>query len=238
VGYVNYEIEAERMADKASVQGLRLKRVGGSLLLGFLLLWLLLLPVVDSPLLGFRIAKLVMVAVLISALGVVGSNLFSFCLGIVLSASVVAADVVENFFDSTSLFVVVGCLRALALTYTAGIVLWETLRERNVTFDTVAGAASVYLLFGFVWATLFAIMERVQPGSFTASAHWMLANPDSSMPFTYFSFVTLATLGYGDIVPARPAAAALTLVEALTGQLYMTILIARLVGLHAAQPRT
>jgi voltage-gated potassium channel len=193
--------------------------------------------VVDSPLRGFRIAKLVMGAVLISALGVVGTNLFWFGLGVVLTAAVVTGDVVENYVGSTSVLVAAGCVRALALMYMAGIILRETLRERNVTFDTIAGAASVYLLLGFVGANLFAVLERMEPGSFTTPPHWMLTHPNSSAPFIYFSFVTLATLGYGDIVPARPAAAALTLVEALVGQLYMAILIAWLVGLYAAQPR-
>ena len=72
------------------------------------------------------------------------------------------------------------------------------------------------------------MVDFLVPGPFRTAQE----GTQTSAPMIYFSFVTLTTLGYGDIVPLSPAARALAMVEALLGQLYLTVLVARLVGLH------
>ena len=85
----------------------------------------------------------------------------------------------------------------------------------------------VYLLLGVVWQDFYVLLDIVVPGSFNSS---LLTEKD----FLYFSFITLSTLGYGDITPVIGPARALAYTEALIGQLYLTILVARLVGLYIA----
>src|SRR5262249_27363687 len=114
-----------------------------------------------------------------------------------------------------------------------------------VTFDTVAGAACAYFLLGLVWGDLFLLVDRWRPGSFAIPTGWMVGpGRDLRSALMYFSFSTLTTLGYGDIHPtdpapagpgADPAAGGLCAAEALIGQLYVAIMIARMVGLHTSQ---
>jgi len=97
-----------------------------------------------------------------------------------------------------------------------------------VTAQRVQGAVAAYLLLGLAWAAAYAFVAALAPGAFAT------ARPESthSRSYLYFSFVTLTTLGYGDITPVHHAARSLAMLEALTGQLYPAILIARLVTLH------
>ena len=120
---------------------------------------------------------------------------------------------------------------------TAGVLLKVVLGKGPVTGDKLSGAVCVYLLIGVIWSLLFGILEIAAPGSLRfsdadAGVQEALRTGAPQGATTYFSFVTLTTLGYGDIVPVSQAARSLAAVEALLGQLYLTILVARLVGLH------
>src|SRR5204863_3539733 len=85
----------------------------------------------------------------------------------------------------------------------------------------------------YAWAFGYAIIEELQPGSFTTPAeHFQNGYVGRVMQLRYFSFVTLATVGYGDILPRTPAARTMAMLEAITGQFYLVALIGRLVGLH------
>jgi len=104
-------------------------------------------------------------------------------------------------------------------------------KENEVTIDLIMAAASAYILLGFVWAYAYYLLEIFHPHSFKASENMS----DDIWNFYYYSFVTLNTVGYGDIVANTKSARALSILEATTGQLYLAIMISRLVGLHASQ---
>ena len=104
-------------------------------------------------------------------------------------------------------------------------------KENEVTTDLIMAAASAYILLGLVWAYAYFFVEIFHPHSFKASENM----GDEIWNFYYFSFVTLTTMGYGDILAITKPAQALAILEALTGQLYLAIMISRLVGLHASQ---
>lgn len=127
---------------------------------------------------------------------------------------------------------------AALLVLTTLTVITFVMRERRVTTDTISGAVCAYLLIAVTFALLMALTEFLAPGSFS-SATGSIANPASTdeawfSDFIYLSLVTITTLGYGDITPVTRAARVLTTAEAIIGQLYITIFIARLVGLHIA----
>jgi len=111
------------------------------------------------------------------------------------------------------------------------VVLSRSLREGRITAHRISGAVAAYLLCGLLFAHAFALVERLAPGSFSASEGVLRSAGDWS-GFLYCSMVTLATLGYGDITPLHPAARSLATLEAFVGQLYPAILIARLVALE------
>jgi hypothetical protein len=112
------------------------------------------------------------------------------------------------------------------------IMIWvHIVKENEVTIDLIMAAACAYILLGMVWAYVYFFMESINPDSFN-----IIENPgEGLLDFYYYSFVTLTTVGYGDILAVTKAARALSILEAITGQLYLAIMISRLVGLHASQ---
>jgi len=102
----------------------------------------------------------------------------------------------------------------------------------TVTFDRILGAIALYILIGVVWAEAYQLVSISVPGAYAGITHDGGA-PDHSI-WVYFSFVTLTTLGYGDITPVAHSARSLAILEALIGQLYPAIVLARLVSLHVA----
>ncbi|NIO10972.1 MAG: hypothetical protein GTO40_24365 [Deltaproteobacteria bacterium] len=118
------------------------------------------------------------------------------------------------------------------------LIATDVFEQEIVTVDTISGAICIYLLIGLMWAELYSLIEFIQPGSFTIQKFLPDApgyNPQHQNPlFLYYSFVTLTTLGYGDITPLSPPARAFSFLEAVVGQIFVAVMIARLVGLHIA----
>jgi hypothetical protein len=110
------------------------------------------------------------------------------------------------------------------------VVLGQTFRAGPVTSHRIQGGIAGYLLLGLVWAQAYALVEMLHPGSFSGP----ITPAAGHRSFAYFSFVTLTTVGYGDILPVHPAARSLAMLEAVTGPLYIAILLARLVSLAMA----
>jgi hypothetical protein len=108
------------------------------------------------------------------------------------------------------------------------ILLSQIFRTGIVTSARIQGAIAVYLLLGLGWAHCYQIADRLTPGSFQSS----VGSHFTVVEWYYYSFATLTTLGYGDIVPIKAISRSLATGEALTGQLYLTVLIARLVALE------
>ena len=108
---------------------------------------------------------------------------------------------------------------------------------RRADVDTIRAAVCVFLLMGLLWAMLYAAIGRLEPLAFSTSSGVPpgMGNAAGSSTAIYFSFVTLTTLGYGDITPVTAAARTAAVLEALTGQVYLVVLVARLVGLTVAQ---
>jgi hypothetical protein len=109
------------------------------------------------------------------------------------------------------------------------------------TGHRVQGAIAVYLLQGMMWAALYQLVEIFLPGAFQYAASSdgppLSATAQSSI-FIYFSFVTLTTVGYGDVLAIDPLARSLAMIEALSGQLFPAVLIARIVALQVSEENT
>ena len=114
----------------------------------------------------------------------------------------------------------------LFLGFLVVLILRQVFRAGPITSRRVQGSIAVYLLLGLLWAVSYEMVELLQPRSFGIIGQ----NGKAILPqLAYFSFTTLTTLGLGDIVPLNPLARSLVVLEALVGQLFPVILIARLV---------
>ncbi|MCP4963928.1 MAG: two pore domain potassium channel family protein [bacterium] len=108
------------------------------------------------------------------------------------------------------------------------LIMYRVLRQKQITIDLIFGALCVYLFIGIDFAIMYTVIFELDAASF-AFAH---AGVDS---LYYFSYMTLTTVGYGDITPVSSAARALTVVEAITGQILLVVIVARLIGIQIAQ---
>src|SRR6516162_2351962 len=108
----------------------------------------------------------------------------------------------------------------------------------TLKFDSILGAVCGYLFLGLGWAVLYSMIEGFRPGSFEISPK-LVTGGEVARPLpqvlTYFSFVTLTTVGYGDISPVSPAARTPSWMEAVTGQFYLAVIVAGLVSVLAAK---
>jgi voltage-gated potassium channel len=115
--------------------------------------------------------------------------------------------------------------------------LRSVLKQREVTSETICMAVSVYLLMGFTWVFLYAIMFQIHPDSFGGLLN--ASHPTEIQHIFpilgYFSLATLSTIGYGDITPLTLQARYSAVAEGITGQFYLAILVARLVGMQMSR---
>jgi voltage-gated potassium channel len=118
------------------------------------------------------------------------------------------------------------------LSFIAVNIILSTYRAKVVNKEVIYGAMAVYLLIGFIWSFYYGLIEYLHPGSFRDMSN---GGTFGHQPFIYFSFVTLTTLGFGDITPITPVARSLVILEAVIGQLYLIINVSWLVGLYVAR---
>jgi hypothetical protein len=118
----------------------------------------------------------------------------------------------------------------LLVTATLPVTLSRVLQHRRITYETVLGALCAYVLIGLLFAFAYLAVNDLRDGSFFAQP-----GPHSQGEFLYFSFVALTTLGFGDLSPSVGFPQALTVVEALIGNIFLVTLVARLVTLWVRQ---
>ena len=106
----------------------------------------------------------------------------------------------------------------------------QVFRRDRVDLNKVVGALCIYLLIGAIWAILFQLLDDVSPGSFSGLDGY--EGHALSWRFIYFSFVTLTTLGYGDVLPLTIYAETLVFLEAVLGQFYLAVLLAGLISAY------
>ncbi|MHC1789777.1 potassium channel family protein [Solidesulfovibrio sp.] len=203
------------------------------------LLAALLLQFAASPFLdgtpAVILQDILFLGILLAALGVARrSRLHQFnCL----LAGLCAAAVVAKYGTGLSHMDVVGnLLGAAVILLTAVEVSGYLSRQRRVDLDTVLGGLCVYLFIGVMWYLLYALVGQLDPRAFDYTVHGHdLPEPERLRLLFFFSYVSLLTTGYGDIVPMSAVARTLAVVEGITGQFYMVFFMARLVGLHVAE---
>jgi len=118
------------------------------------------------------------------------------------------------------------------------VTLWMVYQDGPVTGHRVRGAVAAYLLISVLFAKAYALINYLIPGAFNMALPVTPSPGEGGQAFYYFSVVTLTTVGYGDITAVAPTARSFVMAEALIGQLYPAILLARLVTLEIETRRS
>jgi Ion channel len=122
--------------------------------------------------------------------------------------------------------------KALLLLMAVIMVVRRVLAKSEVTIQSIYGALSAYLITGLMFASVYAGMQHLGTSDFFADNQ-----PADTQTFQYFSFTTLTTLGYGDFTAAESGARSIAVLEALTGQIFLATLVARLVAAYRTPER-
>ena len=113
-------------------------------------------------------------------------------------------------------------LATILYFYIVVLLTKNLLSIKVVTVDLIYCAISIYLLIGIGWSGICTIVEGISPGSFSITSE--------TGDFLYFSFVTLTTVGFGDVLPLSPLSKRLVVLEAAAGSIYMAVIVAMIVG--------
>lgn len=177
------------------------------------------------------VSQLFFTAVFLSGLRAATASHAWRLVGTVVFTGAVALYWTDYFFPEAGLPVVKALAGLCAVSLLAGLIVHHVFREGPITRQRIEGAVAVYLLLGVAWANVYNLIAAVWPDAFR------FADPPRSRSelwpmLGYYSFVTLTTVGYGDVTPVHPIARSAAILEALTGQLFPAILIARLVAME------
>jgi hypothetical protein len=130
-----------------------------------------------------------------------------------------------------SVHVIAASASILFFSVLSFLIIQRVFSGGGITIFRICGAMAVYIILGILWGELFVLVYLFDPSSFYFQPSSQFGEPPVS-ELLYFSFTTLTTLGVGDILPIHPIARSLTTLEALVGQLYPAVLLARLVTLY------
>jgi voltage-gated potassium channel len=238
------------MADKerlgAKVGGWR--QVYSERRFGILLVILTVLLAGSPALIGFGLSAvwfdglmaLVLLAAILSLCFDRRQRMFALLLGIPTIFFCLAGHALSGTVNLSVLFFGHLC-GVLFLFGSAGLIVKSLFNSRSLTFDSIFGAVCGYLFLGLAWAMSYSMIETFQPGSFQISQS-LRTSGEHPQPcvLMYYSFMTLTTVGYGDVTPISPTTRTFAWIEAITGQFYLAIIVAGLVSMLVAktsQPR-
>ena len=198
------------------------------------ILLLVLFPYLEKPGLPILLFRLLGAAAFVSGVYAVSERRAQWIAALALAVPAGVLNAVAAFRPDPRLAVPTLIFTILFLVFTLVSLLRAVVRAERVTGDTIYGAISVYLLMALTWAAAYLLLVTVQPDALAMDA---ARHPHHTMDWSdcvFYSFVTLTSLGYGDILPMTQQARSLSMLEAVSGIMYVAILIARLVGLYSA----
>lgn len=142
---------------------------------------------------------------------------------------IVVFRIIKHQYDTPLITFIWMLLNIICFLFIAIFILIHVLNDKKVTFNEIYGAICVYLLIGFVWGMIYALIARLNPEAFSIPAAAVHSTKEQSQYF-YYSFITLTSVGYGDIFPISSEARLFAIIEGIFGQIYSVVLIGWLVG--------
>ena len=200
----------------------------------FQVLLLVLFPYLKQSGLPLVLFRLLGAVALVSGVYAVSDKRAQWITALALAIPAVALNTVHAFRPDPQIAVPMLIFTILFLVFTLVLLLRAVVRAERVTYDTIYGALSVYLLMAIAWAAAYLLLVTIQPGAIVMDA---ARHPNHEMDWSdcvFYSFVTLTSQSNGDIVPMTAQARSLSILEAVSGTMYVAILVARLVGLYSS----
>jgi len=213
-----------------------------TVMLAFMLVYMISLPVLElsgvaTSILGSVLNAIFFSLLLISLIYSVNETRRSMVAAAMLVGLGILSRAVYLLWHSEPFFVIYHGFYILFLGFVVYCMMRFLFESQRVNANMISASLCNYLLIGLFWAVVYSLTAELMPVSFyiSGSADHAMAFGSSDAVFpVYYSFITLTTLGYGDVYPVTPLTQMLAAVEALTGQLYLVVIVARLVGLHIA----
>lgn len=199
-----------------------------------LLLLLIGIPFVEQFDQDKHIETILMTLVLVSGVLAVGGRRRTLVLAVVLMLPALAGKWINHFWPQ---------LAPTEMVYASGLIflvflIWQFLhfimRTPRVNSEVMCAGVSIYLLLGLMWMFAYLLVAGAAPGAFAFTTGPATGQSLHGANAFYYSFITLCTVGYGDIVPVSNVARMLAAMEAITGTLYVAVLISRLVALYSS----
>ena len=184
---------------------------------------------------GQQLVQAFTVITLISGIMRFRNSKLSFRIGSGVVVVVVAVSLLGILLDESGLYNLHLVILIVFYIWVTWLVIGQVLFSGPVDSNKIVGAICVYLLLGLIWALCYLLIAQLVPGAYNGleQAPWH----ENFSAVAYYSYVTLTTLGYGDISPVVPIARFLVYMEAITGVFYMAILVASLVGIRLSNIR-
>ena len=207
-------------------------------LLGGLLITLLVAPAMTEhfPVLsGFMLTGTLLVSTFSMS---ASKSSYKLAWGLVVAK--IALDVIGIATPIPGVFIAEAVVMSAFFIVAATFALGRVLEDKYVDLNRIAGAISVYMLIGLIWTSLYFALSLMDPEAFEGVAR--LSNYQENLTSTayldllYYSYVTLSTLGYGDVTPVSRAAQSLSYLEAICGVMYVAVLVAAMVGAYGNAP--
>jgi hypothetical protein len=196
-----------------------------------LLMLLLVSPFVGNDTLDRIILSLLLAVVLFAAVGAASTARHDRWVAAALATASFIVFLVGSLLEHRLIYLPALALFTLYLAYTIGVIVRRLVTTAQIDPDILCGAAAIYLLIGVVWAISYWIIYALDTGAFTAVAA-LDVPPYRLHEFLYYSLSSLTTLGLGDITPVNRFAQIWTTLESITANLYLALLVARLVSLY------
>jgi voltage-gated potassium channel len=207
-----------------------------TVLLIFIAILLSVLPFIGGDELAIFATKLVLTVILLFGIYAGGRRRRDLIVGGALGIPILVGRWLPQYSTDVRVYIAIDILTAVFLVYITVMILTQVLSARRVTLDTIAGAMCAYFLIGLSWAFVYTVMFAINPHTFQFAASFARIFEEHQRPqlmnFAYYSYATLTTTGFGDITPASGAARAISVLEAIVGQFFIAVLIARLVSLE------
>jgi len=214
----------------------------GFALLFFCMIALLLIPgyFEDQETVGAA-SRWMLSLISLASLYLIAYRFHELLIGIVLVVPTVVMNWWSGLLPLNGGVYIVSALYIVFLCYIGFFIIRFIFETEEISMDMIFAALCLYMYIGLIWMFIYVIAEVSRPGSFSFPVE-LPADPESYVNslwnnFSYFSYVTLATLGYGDVTPLTRFTRAWAILEAVIGQMYLAVVVARVIGLYIGNRR-